>query len=333
MDEARGALAGRGARAARVVVVGSTMVDLISYVDRMPHAGETMHASSVAQAFGGKGANQAVAAAMHGVDVSMVACVGDDVFGPETVANLARLGVDTAHVATIAGEASGTALILVEPSGQNRIVLGAGANRALTEAQVDDAFDAISNDLGGGPDVVVGQLETPQGPTARAFERARALGATTILNPGPAAPLDPRVVAACDWLVPNESELAILLGLAGDHPVADALALAPGLAASLGVGLVVTLGQGGAVVLAGGEVTARVAAPEVRAVDTTGAGDAFVGAFATALAAGCDPVSAAQLAVEFASDSVTRPGTQTSYRAHPGLLARVAAGASDAPRG
>jgi ribokinase len=313
MGSARGA-SDVPTRAPEVVVVGSAMVDLISYVGRVPHAGETMYASNFEQGFGGKGANQAAAVALHGVGVAWVGCVGDDLFGPATVSNLDQRGIDVAHARTITGTATGTALILVEPSGQNRIVLGAGANVALDEAQVHAAFDGFSNEVLRAPAVVVSQLETPQPAAAAAFERARALGAVTVLNPGPAAPLDPRLVAACDWLVPNESELAILLGLAGDHPVDDALARAPGLAAELDVGLVVTLGAGGAAIVAGGGGAAHVPAPRVEAFDTTGAGDAFVGAFATAVARGAEPRRAVELAVAFASDSVTRPGTQASYR-------------------
>jgi ribokinase len=297
-----------------VVVVGSTMVDLITYVPRVPHAGETMRADGFAQGFGGKGANQAVALALHGLRVAMVACVGDDLFGRETLANLTAFGVEVDHVPVVPGTVSGTAAILVEPSGQNRIALGMGANLALDPTLVHAAFDAFDGDEAGPPAVVVAQLETPQLATAAAFRRARELGATTVLNPGPAAPLLAEVAATCDWVVPNESELAVLLGHDPDHDLGECLQAAPGLGAELEVDLVVTLGAHGALVACRGADAVHVRAPTVGAVDSTGAGDAFVGCFAAGLAGGVEPVRAVERAVAYASDSVTRPGTQTSYR-------------------
>ncbi len=294
-----------------VLVVGSFMVDLITYVDRLPRPGETMVATGFAQGFGGKGANQAAAVALHGVPCSMVGCVGDDLFGPATIADLDGYGVDVAQVATIPGEASGTASIFVEPSGENRIALAMGANDCVHDRFVAAAIRAL--DDGAPPAVVVGQLETPQDGTAEAFHWARSRGATTVLTPGPALELSPRLAAACDWLVPNETELATLLGLAPDHPADDALRHATAFAAGRGVALAVTLGPAGAVVIVGDRVD-PVPAPSVDAHDTTGAGDAFAGAFAAGLAGGTDPVDAARRAVAFASDSVTRAGTRASYR-------------------
>jgi ribokinase len=317
MGETGGGLIGTDARerATWVVVVGSTMVDLISYVPRLPYPGETMRADGFAQGFGGKGANQAVALALHGLRTSMVACVGDDLFGRETLANLERSGVEVDHVHVVPGTVSGTAMIFVEPSGQNRIALGMGANLALDAPTVLTAFDTFRADEGARPRVVVGQLETPQAATASAFRCAHELGATTVLTPGPAAPLLPAVAAECDWIVPNESELAVLLGHDPDHAVDECLQAAGGLGAELQVDLVVTLGAQGALLVCRGTEGVLLDAPVVDAVDTTGAGDAFVGCFAAGLARGIDPIRAAERAVAYASDSVARPGTQASYRA------------------
>ena len=291
-----------------------------------------MYASSFEQGFGGKGANQAAAVALHGVGVAWVGCVGDDLFGPETVANLDRRGVDTAHARTITGAATGTALILVEPSGQNRIVLGAGANVALDEAQVHAAFDAYGNESSCPPAVVVGQLETPQPACGGGVRAGARAGCRHRAEPGAGRAARPRLVAACDWLVPNESELAILLGLSADHPVDDALAAGPRLAAELDVGLVVTLGAGGAALRREGDDAVHVAAPRVDALDTTGAGDAFVGCFAAAIARGARPGARWSSPWPSRPDSVTRPGTQASYRARRSRGARRTRHAGLIPR-
>ncbi len=305
-----------------VVVVGSAMVDLVSYVDRIPRPGETMLASGFSQGYGGKGANQAAAVALHGVACSMVGCVGDDLFGPATIADLEAYGVDTTHVATAPGEVTGTASILVEPSGENRIALGMGANRCVDARFVADALAASTARSASMPAVVVSQLETPQDAAITAFEWARERGATTVLTPGPALEVSPRLAAACDWMVPNETELAALVGVAPDHPIDDALGLAAAYVGERGVALAVTLGAAGALLVTPeGEV--RVPAPIVRVRDTTGAGDAFAGTFAAGLAVGADAVDAARRAVAVASDSVTRPGTRVAYRptGGPGLPA------------
>jgi ribokinase len=297
-----------------VVVVGSAMVDLVTYVERMPAPGETIFASGFAQGFGGKGANQAGAVALHGVNCSMVACVGDDLFGPATVADLRAFGVDATHVATIPDEVTGTATILVEPSGENRIALGPGANRCLDARGVASALRHLVPPGREGPAAVASQLETSQEAAVAAFEWARDLGAVTVLTPAPATDLSPRLLELSDWLVPNETELVALLGLPASHPVELALSRAGEFASDSGVNLVVTLGALGAAVLMDG-TTARVPAPTLAVRDTTGAGDAFAGAFIAALALGAPASVAARRAVAFASDSVTRLGTRASYRA------------------
>ena len=299
--------------ASGVIVVGSAMVDLISYVERMPRPGETMLALGFSQGYGGKGANQAAAVALHGVACTMIGCVGADLFGPATLADLREYGVDTTHVATASGEVTGTASILVEPSGENRIALGMGANRCVDARFVAAALAALEEHSSEPPAVVVSQLETPQDAAVEAFEWARAHGAATVLTPGPALEVSSRLASLCDWMVPNETELAALLGVPPDHPIDDALGAAEAYVAQRGVALAVTLGAAGAVLVTG-DGRRHVPAPSVDAVDTTGAGDAFAGAFSAAIADGADPLDAAQRAVAFASDSVTRSGTRVAYR-------------------
>jgi ribokinase len=191
----------------------------------------------------------------------------------------------------------------VEPDGTNRIIIIPGANHAMSP---EDARHAIESWTGG---VVLGQLEIPQHVTAAGFEAARERGATTVLNPAPAAPLDDGLLAVTDWLIPNEVEYATISGL--DAHADGALARFAGEA---GVRLVVTLGERGAALVAGDGEVIRLPAAAVEATDTTGAGDAFVGAFAYGLAAGLDEIGAVRLGLACASDSVTRPGTQSSFR-------------------
>ena len=289
-----------------ILVVGSTMIDLIAYADRLPEAGETLVGSAFAMGFGGKGANQAVAAAHLGARVAMVNTVGDDSYGAQTIENFAAQGVDARFVRRVPGS-SGVAPIWVDGAGMNRIIIIPGANLHVPPELALEALAVLA------PQVVVGQFEIPQAVTAAAFTAARARGASTVLNPAPAAAIDPALVAATDWLVPNEHEFALIGGavLNGEEAAEDdALAVLSG---RLGVSLVVTLGERGAAVVALGGPVVRVAAPRVQAVDTTGAGDAFVGAFAVGLALGWAAADAARLGCAFAADSVTRPGTQSSF--------------------
>jgi ribokinase len=293
--------------APRIVVIGSTMVDLVAFADRLPDAGETLVGTRFLQGFGGKGANQAVMAARFGAEVAMVAAVGADPNGRAIVANLRDQGVGVDDVATV-DATSGVAPIWVDGAGMNRIIIVPGANRLVDGAAAAAAVERIR------PAVVVGQLEIPQAATAAGFEAARAVGATTILNPAPGAALDPALVAASDWLVPNETEFVAIGGRppTGD-PAADAAAIAE-LGERLGRGLIVTLGERGAALHpAGATDVTWIDAPAVQAVDTTGAGDAFVGAFAVGLGLGWSAAEAARLGCLAGADSVTRAGTQTSY--------------------
>jgi ribokinase len=294
-------------RAGSILVVGSTMIDLIAFADRLPEAGETVVGVSFLQGFGGKGANQAVMAARFGVPVAMVAAVGDDPNGAAIVANLREQGIATDDVAVVRAT-SGVAPIWVDGAGMNRIIIIPGANELVSPETAAAAVDRV------GPAVVIGQLEIPQPATAAAFAAARRTGATTILNPAPGAVIEDGLVAATDWLVPNETEFVAVGGrpLQGDEEAEDAAIVALGDA--LGISLVVTLGERGVALRPrGARTVARVPAPPVKAVDTTGAGDAFVGAFAVGLATGRAARAAAILGCAAASASVTRPGTQRSY--------------------
>jgi ribokinase len=285
-----------------IAVVGSTMIDLVAYTKRIPGPGETLVGDRFEMGFGGKGANQAVMARLLGADVVMIACLGSDAYGDMTLENLASFGIDTAHVQRTDG-ASGVAPIWVEPDGTNRIIIVPGANNALTAAQASDAvrsFDKAS--------VVVGQLEIPQAVTAAGFAAAREMGAVTILNPAPAAPLDSDLLSETTWLIPNEIEFALLAGRSAtdDQALVD-------FARETGVRLLVTVGEDGAALVTENGGILRIDTPERAAVDTTGAGDAFVGAFAFGLASGLDEMDAIRLGNMCAGESVTRTGTQTSF--------------------
>src|SRR5690348_7394347 len=285
----------------RIAVVGSTMIDLIAY-SRTPAAGETIQGRDFQLGFGGKGANQAVMARLLGAHVAMVNALGDDVFGDMTVANFGTFGIDGTHLTRVPGP-SGVASIWVEPDGTNRIICVAGANDAMIPA---DAARAV---LELAPALVIGQFEIPQPVTSAAFEAARSIGAVTVLNPAPAADMDPALLSVSDWVIPNENEFARLAGASSDATDGEIAAFAQ----RTGTRVVVTLGGRGAALLGRDGTVHRIPAPAVEASDTTGAGDAFVGAFAYGLARGLDEVAAVRWAVRCASDSVQRPGTQRSF--------------------
>jgi ribokinase len=284
-----------------IVVVGSSNVDLTAYCERFPDDGETRPGTSFVQRFGGKGANQAVMMARLGATVTFVGRVGDDALGAEVLANLTEHGVDTGHVLVTAGTSTGVAPIWVDERGVNRILVVPGANGRLTPDDVTAAVATVAAAA-----VVVAQLETPQGATKAAFEWARAVGAVTVLNPAPAVPLARGLLALVDWLIPNESEFAAIFG----GPVTpDAVHAA---AATCGGRVVVTAGERGALVL-DDDILTEVPAPEATAVDTTGAGDAFVGGFAVGLARGWDGIRAARLGCVCGALSVAVPGAQSSF--------------------
>ncbi|WLI10607.1 MULTISPECIES: ribokinase [Pseudomonas] len=290
---------------AKVVVIGSLNMDLVTRAPRLPRGGETLIGKSFATVSGGKGANQAVAAARLGAQVSMVGCVGSDAYGEALRGALLAEQIDCQAVSTVE-DSSGVALIVVDDNSQNAIVIVAGANGALTP-EVIDRFDAVLQ----AADVIICQLEVPDATVGHALKRGRELGKTVILNPAPASrPLPADWYAAIDYLIPNESEASALSGL----PV-DSLSTAKTAATRLiamGAGkVIITLGSQGSL-FADGTRFEHFPAAKVKAVDTTAAGDTFVGGFAAALAAGKSEADAIRFGQVAAALSVTRAGAQPS---------------------
>ncbi len=294
-------------RKPRIAVVGSNMVDLVTYVNRMPVRGETIEAPSFEMGHGGKGANQAVAAAKLGASVVMVTKVGDDMFADNTIKNFARFGVDTTHVERVKGRSSGVAPIMVEPSGENSILIVKGANADLSPADVERAAEDLKT-----CDLILMQLEVPLETVYAAIAFGKRHGVKTLLNPAPATPeLDVERIRDTSFFVPNETELAILTGMPVDTE--DEIVAAARSLTAKGIGtVIVTMGSRGALLTT--PTQARHIAPtRVAPVDTTGAGDAFVGAFARYFAAGLGLEPALDKAARYAADSVTRRGTQKAY--------------------
>lgn len=290
---------------AKVVVVGSLNMDLVTRAPRLPKGGETLIGESFCTIPGGKGANQAVAAARLGAKVSMVGCVGSDAYGQQLRGALLAEGIDCQSVSVVAGS-SGVALIVVDDNSQNAIVIVAGANGVLTP-DVLDRFDEVLR----GADVIICQLEVPDATVGHALKRGRELGKTVILNPAPASrPLPADWYACIDYLIPNESEAAVLSGLAVDSLETAEAAATQLLAAGAGK-VIVTLGAQG-LMFANGASFQHFPAPLVKAVDTTAAGDTFVGGFAAALADGKSEVEAIRFGQVAAALSVTRAGAQPS---------------------
>jgi len=286
----------------RVCVVGAANIDLISYVPRLPRLGETLHGTQFRMGYGGKGANQAVMTAKLGAGVAMVCKLGEDVFGEGTLANFREWGVDTEHV-TFTDEAfSGVAPIAVDPDGNNAIIIVTGANDLLSPEDVERARPAIRDSV-----VVACQLEVELETTIAALRVAREVGARTIFNPAPAREALPaEIYRLSDVLCPNESETELLTGMqAGDEAARELLRRGAG-------AVVLTLGERGCLVV-DPDSARHVPVERVDAVDTTGAGDAFVGSLAYFLAAGRSLADAADRANRIAAISVRGRGTQTSF--------------------
>jgi ribokinase len=285
-----------------VTVVGSYAVGLTIFVERAPVGGETVIGAGYEEGPGGKGSNQAIQAARLGADVALVAVVGADRFAQEARAMWEAEGVDTTYIATHESLATGVGFIVVEASGENRIVLDAGANERLGAASVDAAVDRIARSR-----VVLAQLEVPTEAAIAAMAAARAAGAISILNPAPARPLPDHGLAMIDVLTPNETELRVLAGRrtndgAGD-PIDDARMLV-----RRGVGAVVlTRGAEGALIIQADGELALPALP-VDVIDTTGAGDAFNGALAVGLTMGMTLTDAVRIAIVAGALACTRRG-------------------------
>ncbi|MBW7883664.1 MAG: ribokinase [Caldilineaceae bacterium] len=290
-----------------ICVVGSVNLDMNSYVTRFPKAGETMHGHRFTTGYGGKGANQAVMAARLGGRVSMIARVGDDIFGQDMRQNLANEGIDIEHVYTSAGLSSGVAVITITDEGANTIIVIAGANGAVAPADVTAARHTIA-----GAAVLVCQMEVPMEANLAALRVAREAGVTTIFNSAPVSSAVPdEVYTLSDIFCPNETEAELLTGMPV-RSVDDARAAAAAILSRGPRTALITLGARGALI-AGRDGDVLVPAPEVKAVDTTGAGDAFVGSLAYFLAAGKPLHQAVERANAIAAVSVQAPGTQSSY--------------------
>ncbi|WP_030023105.1 ribokinase [Streptomyces monomycini] len=288
-----------------VLVVGSANADLTVRVARRPGAGETVHGSDLVESAGGKGANQAAAAARLGGRVGLLARVGDDAYGELLLDAQRAAGTDVAHVIVESGARTGTAMIIVGPDGDNSIVVSPGANAALTPEDVAAARDVIAASA-----AVSLQLEVPMETVRATAATATETGTRVVLNPSPTPDsLDPELLAAADPLVVNEHEAQQLAGRGEGTPENWAQALREQGARSV----VVTLGGDGALVVDGEGGTGRVPGVKVEAVDTTGAGDAFTGALATRLAHGDSLTDAARFAVRVGAAAVTKPGAQPSY--------------------
>lgn len=291
----------------RILVVGSLNMDLVACASRIPVAGETITGHTFFDGAGGKGANQAFAAARLGGRVSMLGRVGADDYGRRMRANLEGVGCDVSGVVAIPDCASGMALIFVADSGQNSIVIVPGANGRLTPGDLGQAAGQFA-----GAAWVLLQLENPLPAVLEAARIARRAGARVILDPAPAQPLPDELIGLADILTPNETEAAILAGLTPGHvDVPHAMAIAHSLRERGAAAVIVKLGDQGCVV-AEASGAKHVPVARVKAVDTTAAGDVFNAALAVALSEGMELRAACQFANRAAAVSVTRLGTQVA---------------------
>ncbi|MGA8270167.1 MAG: ribokinase [Candidatus Sulfotelmatobacter sp.] len=290
----------------RVAVVGSANIDLTTFADRFPKPGETIFGQKFDLGFGGKGANQAAAARLCGADVFMVARVGSDLFGPATIENFKKLGIDTTHVKQVEGLSSGVAPIFVEPNGQNRILVVKGANDAVRPADVDAAAEMLKS-----MDCIVLQFEIPLETVYYTVAFAKKNGIRCLLNPAPAQPVDMGALAGLDYFVPNESEAESITGIAV-RSIDDAKRCAAKLVDGGIRRVIITLGGQGSLV-AGRELSEHVPPFAVNSVDSTGAGDAFIGSFAVFLGEGAPEKEAVGRANLYAALSTTGIGTQKSF--------------------
>jgi ribokinase len=290
----------------RIAVVGSANVDLTTFTNQFPKPGETIFGQAFNLGFGGKGANQAAAARLCGADVFMVARVGNDLFGPATIENFKKLGIDTTHVKQVEGLSSGVAPIFVEPNGQNRILVVKGANDALKPADVDAAADMLKT-----VDCIVLQFEIPLETVYYTAAFARKHGIRCIVNPAPAQPVETHALTDLDYFIPNESEAETITGVSVRN-IEDARKCAEKFLAGGIRRVIITLGANGSL-LAGHGISEYVPPFAVKSIDSTGAGDAFIGSFAVFLAEGIPERDAVRRANLYAGLSTTGIGTQKSF--------------------
>jgi len=290
----------------RIAVIGSANIDLTTFTDRFPKPGETIFGDKFDLGFGGKGANQTVAARLCGAEVFMIARVGDDLFGPATIENFRRQGIDATHVKQVPGLSSGVAPIFVESNGQNRIFVVKGANDALKPADVDEAADLLKT-----VDCIVLQFEIPIETVYHAVHFAREYNIRSIVNPAPAQPVDMKAFDGLDYFVPNESEAEAIIGSPVKN-VDDAKRSAERMLSGGTRQVIITLGANGSL-LASADRMEHIPAFPVTSVDSTGAGDAFIGSFAVFLGEGVPEQEAVRRANLYAALSTTGVGTQKSF--------------------
>lgn len=289
----------------KIVVIGSSNTDMVVKSERIPVPGETILGGTFMMNPGGKGANQAVAAARLGGNVTFIAKAGNDIFGRQAVEGYKKDGINTGFIFTDAENPSGVALITVDSKGENCIVVAPGANASLDRADIDIAREEIEN-----AGIVLMQLETPMDTVCYAAEMAAAKGIKVVLNPAPAAMLPDKLLENLYMLIPNETEAEILSGVKVTD--CESACRAASVISSKGVDIVVvTMGSRGALVKSGGDFY-EVPSVKVKAVDTTAAGDTFCGALCVALSEGRDIADAVRFANKCASVSVTRMGAQAS---------------------
>jgi ribokinase len=294
------------AKTPRIAIVGSINADLITLGDRFPRAGETVFGTTFNLSFGGKGANQAIAAQLCGAEVVMVAKVGSDLFGDACITNLQSFGVDTTYVQVVQGVSTGVAPIFVEPGGQNRIIVVKGANDLLAPKDVDAAAQSLRTVT-----TIIVQFEIPLETVYHTVRFARTHGIGCIVNPAPALPVDLTQIACADYFIPNETEAEFLTGRPVDT-LEQAAACARTLLRHGFPRAVLTLGARGSQ-LADADGDWHIAPFAVPAVDTTGAGDAFIGCLSVFLAEGLMPIDAIARANLYAALSTTRIGAQKSF--------------------
>jgi ribokinase len=290
----------------QITVVGSANIDLTFRTQRFPNPGETLTGHALHQCMGGKGANQAVAAARLGADVTFIACIGSDTFGKAAMEAYAADGIHTAFIRQVENQPTGTAAILVDDKAENCIIVVAGSNALLKPSDITAALSTIQQSS-----AVLCQLETPADAAVEAFRIARAANVLTILTPAPAAHVTDELLALCDICVPNKTEISTLTGQT-IHNERDALQAAGKLCERGVKRIALTMGDEGVLLLDESGST-HVSVISVDAVDTTGAGDAFTAALAVSLAEGKTFRDAARIASIVAAISVTRLGTQTAF--------------------
>lgn len=292
----------------KVVVIGSINMDVVNQVKQFPLPGETIHSEGTAYFPGGKGANQAVAAARAGAGCIMIGAVGEDAFGPELIESLENCGVDTQSVIRKTGT-SGMAFIAVNDEGENHIILSAGANGQLNEGDIANAAIDWSEVY-----ALLLQNEIKWGATLAAMKLAKEKGVRVFYNPAPAMEIPEDAFGLIDTLVVNETEAAVVTGIAVDGP--EQAKEAANFAIARGTGnVIVTLGEKGSVYVSGNGEAIVVPAYRVTAVDTTAAGDTFIGAFAAASAEGQAAAEALRFAAAAAALTVTKQGAQSSIAA------------------